>query len=525
MQAELSKEDVMRARKWWALVPMVLAVLTVGLDGTILSVALPTLGGSLHASTAQLQWFVAAYTLVFAAALVPGGMLGDRYGRKKMLVLSLLVFGVASIACALAPTAESFIAARAFLGLGGAIMLPMVLGLLPVLFDEQERPRAIGAVTAAAMLGYPIGPLLGGWMLTKFDWSWVFLINLPVVALAIIAVIVLLPESRSRVRQRIDLVGVALSAGGLALLTYGVISAGDRGWSDGSALAEMLSGALALAAFALWEHRVAAPLVDLRLFRSREFTWGAALSSLVSVVMFGLLFAAPLYFQVVGGADAQGTGIRLLPLIAGMLLGGAFADRLVARFGVGTVAAFGLVLLAAAFALGATTAVTTGDAQALAWIALAGLGLGLVLPTTIDTALGTVSGEVSGVSSAVLQALRMVGGALGAAILGAIINATYRDQLAQAVTPTLARPARDSAISGVDAATAGHSQPLLDAVQTAFVSGLDRTLWLSAALMAVSAVFALAFRPRARHAKAAIKAGAPPSGGRISELTEVAALS
>jgi multidrug resistance protein len=237
---------------------------------------------------------VAAYTLVFAAALVPGGMLGDRYGRKRMLVLSLLVFGIASIACALAPSAETFIAARALLGVGGAVMLPMVLALLPVLFDETERPRAIGAVTAAAMLGYPIGPLLGGWMLTRFDWSWVFLINVPVVALAVVAVVVLLPESRSSVRQRVDLVGVALSAGGLALLTYGIINAGDRSWSDGAALVEVLGGLLALAAFVLWERRIEAPLVDLRLFRSRAFTWGASLSSVVSFVLFGLLFTVPL---------------------------------------------------------------------------------------------------------------------------------------------------------------------------------------------------------------------------------------
>jgi MFS transporter, DHA2 family, multidrug resistance protein len=487
----------MKSRKWWALVPAVLAVLTVGLDGTILSVALPTLGRSLHASTGQLQWFVAAYTLVFAAALVPGGMLGDRFGRKRMLVLSLLVFGAASIACALAPSASALIAARALLGLGGAAMLPMVLALLPVLFDESERPRAIGAITAAAMLGYPIGPLLGGWMLTRFDWSWVFLINVPVVALAVVAVIVLLPESRSSERRRVDLVGVALSAGGLALLTYGVITTGDRGWSDGAALAEMLGGALALAAFVLWELRVEAPLVDLRLFRSRAFTWGATLSSVVSFVMFGLLFAAPLYFQVVRGTDAMGSGIRLLPLIAGMLLGGAFADRLVARAGASTIAALGLVLLAAGFAFGATTTIATGDTQAVAWIALSGLGLGLVLPTTIDAALGAVSDESSGVSSAVLQAFRMVGGALGAAILGALINATYRDQLDQAVSPAMARSAHESAVAGVDAASAAHSDSLLEAVRQAFVGGMNLTLWVSAALVAAGAVVAVVFRPRA----------------------------
>jgi MFS transporter, DHA2 family, multidrug resistance protein len=490
----------MKSRRWWALGALALAVLAVGLDATILSVALPTLGGSLDASTGQLQWFVAAYTLVFAAALVPGGMLGDRYGRKKMLLLSLVVFGAASIACALAPSAEAFIAARALLGLGGALMLPTVLGLLPVLFDERERARAIGAITAAVMLGYPIGPLLGGWMLTKFDWSWVFLINVPVVALALVAVSALLPESRSGTRQRIDLVGVALSSGGLALLTYGVINAGDRRWSDGPALAEIVGGTLALAAFVLWERRVAAPLVDLRLFRARAFTWGATLSSLVSFALFGLLFAAPLYFQVVRGADAQGSGIRLLPLIAGLLVGGAVADRLAARAGASRIVALGFLLLAGGLALGATTSVATGDAQAVAWIALSGLGLGLVLPTTIDAALGAVSDDNSGVASGVLQALRMVGGSLGAAILGALINATYRDQLEQAVSPALARPARESAVAGIDAANAADSAPLLDAVREAFVSGMNLTLWVSAALMVVGGLLALVLRPR-HHAK------------------------
>jgi hypothetical protein len=213
--------------------------------------------------------------------------------------------------------------------------------------------------------------------------------------------------------------------------------------------------------------------------------------------MFGLLFAVPLYFQVVRGENAQGSGIRLLPLIAGLLVGGAIADRLAARASVRTTAAFGFAILAAGLAVGATTSVATGDARAIVWIALAGLGLGLVLPTTIDTVLGAVSDESSGVSSGVLQASRMAGGAFGAAILGAIINATYRDQLEHTTSPTLARTARDSAVTGIDAANSAHSQPLLDAVRHAYVSGMNQTLWISAALMATGAILALAFRPRA----------------------------
>jgi MFS transporter, DHA2 family, multidrug resistance protein len=256
-------------------------------------------------------------------------------------------------------------------------------------------------------------------------------------------------------------------------------------------------GALALAGFVLWERRVAAPLVDLTLFRSRAFAWGSGLSSIVSFVMFGLLFAVPLYFQVVRGENAQGSGIRLLPLIAGLLVGGAIADRLAARAVVRAVASLGFAFLAAGLAFGATTSVATGDAHAIAWVALSGLGLGLVLPTTIDTALGAVPDESSGVSSGVLQALRMAGAAFGAAILGAIINATYRDQLEHAASPTLARAARDSAVTGIDAATTAHSQSLLETVRHAFVSGMSQALWVSAALMAVGALLAIAIHPRA----------------------------
>jgi DHA2 family multidrug resistance protein-like MFS transporter len=500
----------MTSKRWWALGPMVLAVLVVGLDATILSVALPTLGQSLDASTGQLQWFVASFTLVFAATLVPGGMLGDRYGRKKILVVALLVFGLASIACAFAPSAETFIAARAVLGLGAGLILPMVLGVLPVLFDDKERPRAIGAITVGAMLGYPIGPLLGGWMLTKFDWSWVFLINLPVVALALVAVLVLLPESRSSTRQPIDFVGIALSASGLSLLTYGVINAGDRGFGEGIALAGIVGGITALALFVLWESRVASPLVDLRLFRSRAFAWGSAFSSLASFAMFGLLFAAPLYFQVVHGADAQGSGLRLLPLIGGLLVGGALADQLAARAGAAATAAIGFAAFAAGLALGATTGVATGDGAAIAWIALSGLGLGFALPTTIDAALGAVSEDSSGVSSGVIQMLRMVGGTLGAALLGALMNSTYREELEQAVSPAQAQAAGDSVVAGIDATTATDSPRLLDAVQEAFVSGMDRALWVSAALMAASAVLVVAFRPRPAATPAAAEALARP---------------
>jgi MFS transporter, DHA2 family, multidrug resistance protein len=283
--------DVLGARRWWALGALTLAVLAVGLDGTVLSVALPTLATDLHASTADLQWFVSAYTLVLAAAMLPGGLLGDRYGRKKVLLGALALFGVGSLACAYAPSAGAFIAARVLLGLGAAAIIPLALSVLTVLFTDQERPRAVGVWATANFLALPIGPILGGWLLTNYWWGWVFLVNLPVVALGLVAVTVLLPESRSATRTGLDPVGVLASSAGLAALVYGVIQAGERGWGDPVALVAMLVGVLLLAAFVLWERRLSRrpagqPLVDLALFRSTSFTWGTILAAVGVFALF-----------------------------------------------------------------------------------------------------------------------------------------------------------------------------------------------------------------------------------------------
>src|SRR6266511_3250676 len=285
------------ARRWWVLGALVLAMLAIGLDVTVLSVALPTLAGALRASTAQLQWFVAAYTL-------------------------------GSVACAYAGSAEAFIAARVIAGLGAAFAIPLSLSTLTVLFSEKERPRAVGVWAAANFLALPVGPIVGGWLLTRYWWGWVFLINVPVVVLGIIALVVLLPESRNPQRPRLDPAGVLTSSAGLAVLTYGIIQAGQHGWGDAVALVAMIAGLLVLVAFGLWEHRLgrqpgSRPLVDMRLFASAGFTWGTVLAAVGMFTMVGVLFTAPQHFQAVLGTDAMGSGVRLLPLIAGVVLGAA----------------------------------------------------------------------------------------------------------------------------------------------------------------------------------------------------------
>ena len=246
--------EKMGARRWWALIAVAASMLVVGLDLTVLNLALPSIGTALHASTSDLQWFNDAYSLVLAAAVLPAGLLGDRYGRKRVLMTALAIFGVSSAACSYATTSGQLIAARAVLGLGAAAIMPLALAIIPVLFVPEERQKATAVMASTIFLSFPIGPLVGGSLLDHFWWGSVFLINVPVVVAALIAVAVLMPESRSAQRPGIDVAGVLISSAGLAGLTYGFIRAGQDGWGNAGAIAAIAAGAVALAAFVVWEH-------------------------------------------------------------------------------------------------------------------------------------------------------------------------------------------------------------------------------------------------------------------------------
>jgi EmrB/QacA subfamily drug resistance transporter len=488
------------ARKWWALAGLTLGVLAVGLDATVLSVALPTLAVSLHASATDLQWFVSSYTLGLAVGLLPGGLLGDRFGRKKVMMITLVMFGLSSLACAFATGPGEFIAARTVLGLSAGFMIPLVLSVITVLFSDAERPRAVGIWAAANFLALPIGPILGGWLLSNYWWGWVFLMNLPVVAVGLIAMAVLVPESRAAERPGMDPVGIVASCGGMAVLIYGFIAAGQYGWSSGIAIAAMVGGAAALAAFVAWERRLTRrggqPLVDLGLFRSARFTWGTVLQALGIFAMFGLLFGAPQFFQAILGASAMGSGVRLLPLMAGLALGAGLADRVAALLTTKLTAALGFTLLTCGLVLGATMTVASGSAFIATWTAITGVGFGLALATAATTALVDLPKARAGTGSAVMQAVQKAGAPLSAAILGSVLSAVYLSRLDLAGLPAPAASAvRSSVFAGLAVARTTGSAALLDSVRSAFVHGIDAMLWVSAGLAVTGIVLALAFLP------------------------------
>jgi EmrB/QacA subfamily drug resistance transporter len=506
-----SSSDVTHsARRWWALMAIAASVLVVGLDLTVLTLALPTMSVSLHASTSDLQWITDSYSLVLAALILPAGLLGDRYGRKRVLLIALVLFGASSAACAYATSVGELIAARAVLGIGAAAIFPLALSVLPVLFSPEERQKAVAAIAGATMLSFPIGPIVGGYLLSHFWWGSVFLINVPIVVIAVAAVALLMPESRSERRPGIDLSGLAVSGVGLVALTYGFIKAGQDGWSDATALALIAAGVVVLALLPVVERRIAnrggQPLADLQLFRSAGFRWGTILATLVSFAMFGIFFALPQYFQDVRGADALGSGIRLLPLIGGMLVGMVAGTRLTAaRKGGGapagprSVVAAGYLLMAAAMVLGARTTLGSSTGYVLGWVALAGLGLGLVMPSAMGVALGALSAERSGAGSALLTAMRQVGSTIGVAILGTIISNSYSSGVASSAAALPAQAAaavRSSVGAGVGVAGKLGSSSLLDTIRSAFVHGMDLMLWTCGGIAIACALLAVLFLPR-----------------------------
>ncbi|MGH3150765.1 MAG: MFS transporter [Streptosporangiaceae bacterium] len=521
-------------------------MLVVGLDLTVLNLALPTIAIDLHASTSDLQWISDSYSLVLAAVMLPAGLLGDRLGRKKVLLVALVLFGGSSAACAYAGGTAELIAARAVLGIGAAAIFPLSLAVIPVLFAPEERQKAIALMASATFISFPIGPIVGGYLLDHFWWGSVFLINVPVVVLALVAVVFLLPESRSEQRPSLDIVGVILSSAGLTGLTYGFIKAGQDGWTNTAALATIAAGAVVLVVFVAFQRRLTSrfqagpphggsgvgvrrvrPLIELGLFRSAGFTWGTILSTLVSFAMFGIFFAMPQYFQEVQGTDAMGSGLRLLPMIGGMVIGMIGSTRLASPrkagdgparpplAGAKALVTVGFTLMALTLGVGATTTASSGTGFAAAWFAVFGLGLGLAMPQTMNAALSALSAERSGSGSALISAMRQVGATIGVAVLGTVLGSVYRAHLNVAGLPAAAASAaKGSVVAGVQVAHELGSAALLASARNAFVHGMDTMLWVCGGITLASAILALIFLPH--------RAGAAVGGAGTADAEPVA---
>ena len=487
-------QNLTPSRRWAALFALLLGVLVVGLDVTILNVALPTLAVDLDASTAELQWIVDAFIVVLASMLLPAGLLGDRLGRKKVLLTGLAVLLVACAAATAADDVAVLIAARALMGVGAAVVLPVSMAVVPGMFSGAERTRAVAALAAGMAVGLPLGPLLGGWLLEHYWWGSVFLINIPLILVGLVAVALLLPETTDRNAPRIQPLPTSFAVIGLAALVHGLIEAPSDGWLSVSTLAGGLIGLLLLALFIVSQLRAAEPMVDLALFRARSFRWGSIVATAASLVLMGSLFLIPQYLQVVEGHTALGTGLRLLPMIGGIMVGGLASERLAARLGYRLTVAGGLGLLAAGSLIAMATGPDTGYGLAAVWLAVLGAGLGLSLVPATDAVLGSLPLRRAAIGSALMQTLRQTGGAIGVAVFGSLSSTVYLQRLElPALPPEAERAAEDSVASAAAVGEPGVAQ----AAFSAFTDAMAVVFLVSAVLAgAVQAATVLKFPRR-----------------------------
>src|SRR5215217_2822284 len=425
-------ETAIHARRWKTLAVLALSLLIIGLDNTVLNVALPTLQTHFEASGSTLQWIVDSYLLAFAGVLLTMGTLGDRFGRKRALQSGLLLFGAASILAAFAQNAGQLVALRAVMGLGGAMIMPATLSVIIDIFPREERGKAIGIWSAIAGVGIGLGPFVGGLLLEWFSWSSVFWLNVPIVGIALVAGFVLVPESRDPRPGAFDLRGASLSVATLVTLVYGIIEATPRGWTDPLVLGCFAAAAILGAAFVAWERRAPEPMLPLGFFKNPSFTVASVGVGLVFFAMMGSVFAFTQYLQFAHGFSALEAGAAMLPLALGLVIGSGVSNRLTQRVGRTYVIAGGLI--GVAVVLSTSLAWTPDMAPVLLGLVTFGLALsmGSAMAPATESVMSAVPEARAGVGSAMSDVTRQVGGALGVAVIGSIIGTRYASEMTHA---------------------------------------------------------------------------------------------
>jgi EmrB/QacA subfamily drug resistance transporter len=495
-------------RRWWALAALCLGVLLIGIDNTIVNVALPTIGRDLDASTSDLQWVVDGYTLVFATLLLLAGHLGDRFGRRRMLLTGLTLFALTSIAASMAASTTGLIAGRAAMGIGAALIFPATLALLVSLFpDRKERAAAIGIWSGVTGLSVALGPVGGGLLVEHFSWSAVFLVNVPLAVVAIVATRLLVGESRDPKPGRFDPVGAVGSMAGVGLLVWTIIEAPAHGWGSAVTVGGLVGSAVLLTGFVWWEARRVDPLFDVTLFANARFSAASGAIAAAFFGLFGFIFLITQYFQVVRGYGVLEAGVATLPfaLVIGSL--SPVAIVLMKRFGTTAVVASGLALMSSGFLLAAGSGVDSAYwGRIVGSMVLMAGGLALTSGPATEAIMGALPAGRVGAGSAVNDTTREIGGTLGVAIVGSVMSSIYGSHVVENLAGTsLSVDALQNATRSV---TAGFQSAALvppaeagqvvAAVSQAFVDGVAAGSWVAAGATGLAAVGVLLFLP-ARH--------------------------
>ncbi|MGH3014406.1 MAG: MFS transporter [Gaiellaceae bacterium] len=467
MKARIFAEE---NRKWWTLGALAFALFMIMLDNTVVNVALPSIQRDLDIGLSELEWTVNAYALTFAVLMLSGGKLADFFGRRRVFLIGLAIFTLASLACGLATSGGTLIGARMIQGVGAAIMLPATLSIISATFPPHQRGMAIGIWAGVSAMALAIGPLIGGLITEHIDWSWIFFVNVPIGVLGIVVSALVIHESRdTSADQRLDIPGLLASAVALFALTFALIEANAYGWGDPLIVGLFVLSAVAFAAFVWLEAHQRSPMLDLSLFRSSTFAGANVVALLVTLAMFGVFFFMSIYMQNILGYSATKTGAAFLPMTVLIILiapaAGKFSDRVGSRW----LMTAGMTCLTVALIVFSRLGLDSGFWDIAPGLLVGGLGLALVMTPMTAAALGSVPVEKSGVGSGVLNTFRQVGGALGIAVMGAIV-ASY-----------------------IDLDAAGRPDP------AAFIDGFQRALEVSAVFALLGAVIAAGTIRKHRH--------------------------
>lgn len=491
-------------RRWAILVVLCVSLLIIVLDNSILNVAIPTLIRDLNASNSQVQWMVDSYTLVFAGLLLTMGAMGDRYGRRGALQMGYVLFGLGSLASAFANSADQLIATRAFMGIGGALIMPATLSIITNVFPPQERGKAIGVWAGTAGIGVALGPLTGGFLLAHFYWGSIFLVNIPIVIFGLIAGFLLIPTSKDPSAPKLDPVGAALSVAALTAIVYALIEAPERGWTAPLTLAILGAGLVLGAVFVWWEQRSDHPMLDVSFFQNPRFSAANAAITLTFFAMFGSIFLLTQYLQFTLGYTPLESGVRMLPYAGTMMVVAPLSSKFVERFGSKRIIATGLGLAAIALVLMGSLSVNTqyGD---IAWrFVILAAGMALVMAPATDSVMGSVPLAKAGVGSAVNDTTRQVGGALGVAIIGSIVSSVYGskvgDFFAGKPVPKAAVDAAKNSLGGAIAvsknpAAKQFANGLVNTANQAFVEAFRWGTRVGAVVLALGVIIVLRWLP------------------------------
>ncbi|MDZ4270530.1 MAG: MFS transporter [Mycobacterium sp.] len=494
-----------RHRPVLILTVVLVAALGINVETTIVNVALPTLNSELDASTRGLQWIVDAYNLAFAALVLAGGTVGDKFGRRGTLVTGLALFAASSVGAALCTSTESLIGMRLVMGISAALIYPTTLAIITDTFrDPKRRAAAIGAWGAATGLGVAVGPILGGALLETFWWGSLFLALVPIALLAIAGALLFIPVLTTEPGARLDRGGLLLSVVMLGALVYTIIEAPEHGWTAPVTLLGFGTALTSAAAFVWWERRHTDPLIDVGLFKNLRFSAASGAVTVAFFALFGFIFLITQFFQMLQGFSPLETGVRILPVALSIAVGSVLGTRLaVTRVGTKAVVFAGLLMLTAAFAWVATVEVDVPYVQVALQMVLLGGGLGLTTAPATDSIMGVVRPEQAGAGSAVNDATRQVGGTLGVAVVGSIFSTLYirsldDSEILQAAPGTALQTAREGLAQGLQVADRSPTDvagTVRDTVSDAFMSGLQAGCLTAAAVCLVGAMFVLAFLP------------------------------